>query len=128
MKAVKLLTINKEIIHAHGGGIFKLNDTYYLYGENRNENNFVSMYKSKDLKHFEFCNNILTTNSLELSINPQYKLGLKVKGRKVNIERPKIFYSEILKKYVLNCKIVFTITAEDTKWSFAKQASQTLKR
>lgn len=100
MKFLKLKTINGEVVHAHGGGIIKVDDTYYLYGENRKDDIYVSIYKSKDLKKWEFCNNILTSHSKEESING-YNLGLFINNHKVNIERPKIFYSEVLKKYVM---------------------------
>ena len=50
MKALKLKTIDGKIVHAHGGGIIKHGDYYYLYGENRSDDNYVSIYKSNDLK------------------------------------------------------------------------------
>lgn len=100
MKALILKTIDGKLVHAHGGGIIKHGNYYYLYGENRSDDNYVSIYKSKDLKKWEFCNNVLAKNSKEESING-YKLGLSVNGHKCNIERPKIFYSEKLKKFVM---------------------------
>lgn len=100
MKTLKLKTIDGQVVHAHGGGIIKVDDFYYLYGENRSEDNYVSIYRSKDLKKWEFCNNILTLNSKEEPING-YSLGLKTNGHKCNIERPKIFYSDKIKKFVM---------------------------
>jgi len=48
-------------IQAHGGGIVKLGDTYYWFGEERSQGldpakRYVSCYSSKDLAHWSFRN------------------------------------------------------------------------
>jgi hypothetical protein len=111
---------NGNIIHAHGGWILKSGDWYYWYGENRTEDIFVSCYRTKDFKTFEFRNHVLTARSkaeksyvvdakLKLS-TPVEELGeVKLLGLKrvvdgnllINIERPKVVYSEELGKYVM---------------------------
>jgi len=77
-------------IQAHGAGIIKVDDTYYLFGENRTGYLFkaVSMYRSTDLKTWTFANDVLTATSAT-SLNTS------------NIERPKIIYNAATKKYVL---------------------------
>lgn len=109
-----------NIIHAHGGWILKVGGWFYWYGENRTENNFVSCYRTKDFKEFEFRNNVLTTDSrtekghvescrLELKLPMKFfenasSLGFhRIKDGFVyaNIERPKVIYCEKTKKYVM---------------------------
>ena len=46
-------------IQAHGGGILKLDETYYWFGEDRSRGNerdrrYVSCYASKDLANWSF--------------------------------------------------------------------------
>ncbi|MBN1173261.1 MAG: RICIN domain-containing protein [Micromonosporaceae bacterium] len=80
-----------NILHAHGGGIIKVDSYYYWFGENRNSNGsfrYVSCYRSTDLKNWEFRNHVLTQNSAsELS--------------SANIERPKVIYNSSTKQYVM---------------------------
>ncbi|WP_411350327.1 RICIN domain-containing protein [Paenibacillus sp. WLX2291] len=80
-----------NIVHAHGGGMIKVSGYYYWFGENRNTNGTfkaVSVYRSADLKNWEFRNNVLTSSSAsELNVS--------------NIERPKVIYNSSTKKYVL---------------------------
>lgn len=78
-------------IHAHGGGVLKVGDYYYWFGENRNPDSTfraVSVYRSTDLKNWEFRNNVLTQYSAaELNV--------------ANIERPKVIYNSGTGKYVM---------------------------
>ncbi|GAA1783379.1 RICIN domain-containing protein [Luedemannella flava] len=78
-------------VHAHGGGVLKVGDYYYWFGENRNANNTfkaVSVYRSTDLRTWEFRNNVLTQNSAsELA--------------SANIERPKVIYNASTGRYVM---------------------------
>ncbi|MEN8077377.1 family 43 glycosylhydrolase [Clostridioides difficile] len=91
-----------NIIHAHGGHMLYLDGYYYWYGENRTENNYVSCYRSKDLINWQFRNNVLTTESKVEEIRVRTKLNLKSEnGKKVNIERPKVLYNEVIKKFVM---------------------------
>src|SRR4249919_3347975 len=52
-------------IQAHGGGIIKLNKTYYWYGEERRQGldtnyRYVSCYSSKDLINWKFEGDAMT--------------------------------------------------------------------
>lgn len=80
-----------NVLHAHGGGVLKVGDYYYWFGENRNSNNTfraVSVYRSTDLKNWEFRNNVLTQSShSELNV--------------ANIERPKVIYNSSTGRYVM---------------------------
>lgn len=78
-------------IQAHGGGLLKVGDDYYWFGENRNPDGTfyaVSAYRSKDLRRWEHVHDVLTMNS---------DSGLKP----ANIERPKVVYNRATEKYVM---------------------------
>ena len=78
-------------IDAHGGGVIKVGGYYYFLGENRNPDysfRAVSMYRSTDLKTWEFRNDVLKSSS-----------ATELNG--ANIERPKIIYNATTGKYVL---------------------------
>ena len=78
-------------IDAHGGGVIKVGNYYYFMGENRNPDysfRAVSMYRSTDLKTWEFRNDVLKSSS-----------AAELNG--ANIERPKIIYNATTGKYVL---------------------------
>ena len=81
-------------IHAHGGHILKVADTWYWYGENRLDNLYVSCYASKDLVHWTFRNHVLRTDSPteQTRIRADLKLT-REDGGKVNLERPKVLYN-----------------------------------
>ncbi len=78
-------------LHAHGGGVLKVGSYYYWFGENRNANNTfraVSVYRSTNLRDWEFRNNVLTQSSAaELNV--------------ANIERPKVIYNAGTGRYVM---------------------------
>ena len=78
-------------VHAHGGGVLKVGDYYYWFGENRNPNSTfraVSVYRSTNLRDWEFRNNVLTQSSAsELQV--------------ANIERPKVIYNAATGRYVM---------------------------
>lgn len=81
-------------VQAHGGGIIKLGDTYYWFGEDRGQGldpakRYVSCYSSKDLAHWTFRNQVLQLGDPE-------SLG----ARRV-VERPKVFYNSKTKKFVM---------------------------
>ncbi|MDI1465348.1 RICIN domain-containing protein [Catellatospora sp. KI3] len=80
-----------SVLHAHGGGMLKVGDYYYWFGENRNPNGTfkaVSVYRSTDLRNWEFRNNVLTQSSAaELNV--------------ANIERPKVVYNSATGRYVM---------------------------
>ncbi|MGC4901793.1 family 43 glycosylhydrolase [Micromonospora echinospora] len=79
------------VVHAHGGGVLKVGDYYYWFGENRNPDNTfraVSVYRSTDLRTWEFRNNVLTQSSAaELRVS--------------NIERPKVIYNAATGRFVM---------------------------
>ena len=78
-------------VQAHGGGVIKVGGYYYWFGENRNPDNTfraVSVYRSADLRTWEFRNNVLTQSSAaELAVS--------------NIERPKVLFNSGTGQYVL---------------------------
>jgi hypothetical protein len=80
-----------NVVHAHGGGMLKVGSFYYWFGENRNpDNSFrsVSVYRSTDLRTWEFRANVLTQSS-----HPE--LG------SANIERPKVVFNQSTGQYVM---------------------------
>ena len=83
-----------EHVQAHGGGIIKLDDTYYWFGEQRAQDldrskRYVSCYSSKDLVNWTFRNNVLAQFDPE-EFGPRWIL-----------ERPKVFYNRDTKKFVM---------------------------
>ena len=78
-------------VHAHGGGVIKVGQYYYWFGENRNADNtfrYVSAYRSTDLKNWEFRNHVLTEAS-----DPELDWA--------NIERPKVVYNSSTQQFVM---------------------------
>jgi hypothetical protein len=78
-------------IQAHGGGVLKVGDEYYWFGENRNTDSTfyaVSAYRSRDLIRWQHAHDVLTMNS---------DAGLKP----ANVERPKVVYNAQTHKYVM---------------------------
>ena len=81
-------------IQAHGGGILKVGDTYYWFGEDRTRGmdpsrRYVSCYSSKDLTHWTFRNQVVKLTDPENL------------GRGWVLERPKVFYNAKTKKFVM---------------------------
>ncbi|WP_410642940.1 RICIN domain-containing protein [Amycolatopsis sp. lyj-346] len=79
------------LVHAHGGGMLKVGAYYYWFGENRNADDTfraVSVYRSTDLKTWEFRNDVLTQSSAA-------ELG------RAKIERPKVIYNSSTGQYVM---------------------------
>ncbi|MFE8017890.1 RICIN domain-containing protein [Streptomyces antibioticus] len=89
--ATQFTDTNGDALHAHGGGVIKVGAYYYWFGENRNADNTfkaVSVYRSTDLKTWEFRNHALTQDSdAELAV--------------ANIERPKVIYNSSTGKFVM---------------------------
>ncbi len=80
-------------IQAHGGGIIKLQDTWYWFGEDRGQGldpdrRFVGCYSSKDLVHWTFRREISFPDPEDL-------------GKGWVLERPKVFYNAKTKKFVM---------------------------
>src|SRR5699024_2597767 len=85
---------NGNHIQAHGGGIIKIGDTYYWYGEYRGKDvepgyKYVGCYSSKDLMNWKFLNKIKFT--APEGFNPKHWV----------FERPKVYYNRKTKKYVM---------------------------
>ena len=83
-----------KAIQAHGGGILKRGNTYYWFGEEREQGldpdrRYVGCYSSKDLVHWKFRNLVLKQPDPE-GFGPKWLL-----------ERPKVFYNAKTKKYVM---------------------------
>ena len=94
-------------IQAHGGGIVKLGDTWYWFGEDRSQGldparRYVSCYSSKDLAHWTFRNQVMK------QADPG-DLGVRFV-----LERPKVFYNAKTKKYVMYMHI------DDARYALAR--------
>jgi len=81
-------------IQAHGGGILKLAETFYWCGEDRSRGldptkRYVSCYASRDLIHWTFRNQVIHLADPE-GFGPRWIL-----------ERPKVFYNEPTKRFVM---------------------------
>jgi hypothetical protein len=81
-------------VQAHGGGIIKLGDTWYWFGEDRTQGldpalRYVACYASKDLAHWTFRNQVLKQADPESL------------GERFVVERPKVFYNSRTRKYVM---------------------------
>lgn len=89
-------------IHAHGGHMLEYNGVIYWYGEDRRERNYVSCYASTDMMHWEFRGHVLTMDSPVLADRVRADLSLQREdGGRVNIERPKVLYNALTKKFVM---------------------------
>jgi len=85
-------------IQAHGGGITKIGDTYYWFGEDRARDNerglrCVSCYSSTDLAHWTHRHQVVKLADPENL------------GRGWILERPKVFYNAATKKFVMYAHI-----------------------
>ncbi|MFJ1709436.1 RICIN domain-containing protein [Kitasatospora sp. NPDC088346] len=78
-------------VQAHGGGVIKVGEYYYWFGEDRGEDNkfrYVSAYRSRDLKIWEPRGHVLTQES-----DPELRTAL--------IERPKVIYNDKTGQFVM---------------------------
>ncbi|MFT3935906.1 MAG: family 43 glycosylhydrolase [Chitinophagaceae bacterium] len=96
-------------VQAHGGGIIKLKDTYYWYGEERRQGldsnkRYVSCYSSKNLTDWTFHGDALVLSDPENL------------GRRWVLERPKVYYNAGTKKYVMYLHI------DDARYKLASVA------
>ncbi len=81
-------------VQAHGGGIIKFGETFYWFGEQRGPGlefgkRYVSCYSSTDLAHWTFRKNVLQLG------DPEHFGGRWI------LERPKVFYNEKTKTFVM---------------------------
>lgn len=84
---------NGNHIQAHGGGIIKIKDTWFWFGEYRGKDAevgfcYVGCYSSKDLSHWTFLNKI------KFSAPDGF-------GEGWILERPKVYYNSQTGKYVM---------------------------
>jgi hypothetical protein len=96
-------------IQAHGGGIIKLGNTWYWFGEDRSQDNdpqkrYVACYSSQDLARWTFRNKVVQFTDPE-NLGPGWVL-----------ERPKVFYNTKTKKYVMYLHL------DDAKYKLARVA------
>ncbi len=79
-------------IHAHGGGVLRVGDAYYWFGENRHDDHdgfrHISVYRSTDLGTWEFRNHVLSQSS-----HPELA--------RANLERPKVIHHAATGRFVL---------------------------
>ncbi|HEX4350037.1 MAG TPA: family 43 glycosylhydrolase [Verrucomicrobiae bacterium] len=85
-------------LQAHGGGILKMGDTYYWFGEDRSmsnsrSNRYVACYSSTNLAQWTFRNQVVKLADPENL------------GRGWVLERPKVYYNEKTKKFVMYAHI-----------------------
>ena len=118
------LDTDGNVIHAHGGHMLHHDGWWYWYGENRTENNYVSCYRTKDFKFFEFRGNIITTETPTEGYRVQTDLSLAGKNadgtiHKVNLERPKVLWCERTKKFVLWCHYENGVDYHDARCAVA---------
>ena len=83
-----------QAVQAHGGGIIKVGDTFYWFGEDRGRDNedgkrYVGCYSSTNLAQWTFRNQVLKL------ANPENF------GRGWVLERPKVFYSAKTGKFIM---------------------------
>jgi Glycosyl hydrolases family 43 len=95
-------------IQAHGGGIIKLRDTWYWFGEDRSQGldparRFVGCYSSKDLVNWKFRRQIAFADPENL-------------GAGWVLERPKVFYNAKTGKFVMYLHL------DDARYRYARVA------
>jgi len=94
-------------IQAHGGGIIRVGDYYYWYGEERRQGldtnyRYVSCYRSKDLANWKFMG-----DALRLSDPEQL-------GSHWVLERPKVYFNRKGQTYVMYFHL------DDARYKFAR--------
>lgn len=108
-------------IHAHGGSVIQVGDTFYWYGENKDHTAAgngiwtwgVRCYKSKDLYNWEDLGLIIPPDLQDETspLNPY----------KAKMDRPHIIYNRKTKKYVCWIKVMYE---GDTQLSSVLTADQ----
>ena len=100
-------------VQAHGGGIIKLGDTYYWFGEDRSKDNdpnkrFVACYSSTDLVHWTFRNQVIKLADPENF------------GHEWVLERPKVFYNATTRQFVMYMHIDGRVPGHWSRYSIAR--------
>jgi len=96
-------------IQAHGGGIIRVDGTYYWFGEQRRQgleagHRYVSCYSSKDLVHWRFRGDAVDLTDPERL------------GERWVLERPKVFHNPRTKKFVMYAHL------DDARYKVARVA------
>jgi len=104
---------NGNHINAHGGGIIKIKDTFYWYGEQYRrvlDANYrdVSCYSSKDLINWTFKSTALSMKAPDTAL------------RDWKLERPKVFYNKKTKKFVMYMHVDGAIEGQEGGYVFAR--------
>ena len=99
-------------INAHGGGIMKYNDTYYWFGEHKDDRTSDAMvgvmcYSSKDLVNWRNCGVALSVT--EPAPNQGNNRNFRRRGATTDsdiergciLERPKVIYNPVTKKFCM---------------------------
>ncbi|KAF4458926.1 glycosyl hydrolase family 43 [Fusarium albosuccineum] len=82
-----------EHVQAHGHGLIQVGGTYYMIGEDKTDGTYfqnVNCYSSKDLVEWTYVGALLSRTEEAGDLGPQRI-----------VERPKVIYNDITKKYVL---------------------------
>ena len=97
-------------INAHGGGILKYNDTYYWFGEHKDDRTSDAMvgvmcYASKDLVNWRNCGVALSvTEPAPGQAGQRMRRGATTGSdieRGCILERPKVIYNPVTKKFCM---------------------------
>src|SRR4051794_34886149 len=54
----EMLALDGDISPIHDPAITREGDTYYVFATNRFQGKLVPMFRSRDLRHWEFCGNV----------------------------------------------------------------------
>ena len=97
-------------INAHGGGILKYNDTYYWFGEHKDERTSDAMvgvmcYASKDLVNWRNCGVALSVTEPAPGQSGQRMRRGATTGSDIErgciLERPKVIYNPVTNKFCM---------------------------
>src|SRR5258708_8847228 len=100
-------------VQAHGGGIIKVGDVYYWFGEDRSEGldpdkRYVACYSSTDLVHWKFRNQVIALSDPE-SFGPGWVL-----------DRPQVFHNAQTGKFVMYMHIDGRLPGSKSSYSIAR--------
>jgi hypothetical protein len=100
-------------VQAHGGGIILSGGTYYWFGEDRSlgldpAKRYVACYASRDLAHWKFCRRVLELGDPE-NLGPTRI-----------VERPKVFYNQKTKTYVMYLHIDGPVPGKKGDYNLAR--------
>jgi hypothetical protein len=111
-KAIWLDNRGKHV-QAHGGGITKIGDSWYWFGEDRSRDNdpdyrYVACYSSKDLTHWIFRNQVLKMSDPD-QLGPRWVL-----------ERPKVYYNVKTRRFVMYMHVDGRIPGSNSGYGAAR--------